>query len=412
MPRLVGIDFGTTNCCMAFLDQGKPRVILDKERYKLIPSCVYFYKRNEDIRLLVGRAAKSKFVENPFCTIHSIKRFLGKSFELEEVQQAQERYFYIIDKDEKAESHQPNILIRIHEFDLAVSPVEIATYIFRYLKQVAETFLKEPIEEVVITMPTSYQTRYAQAIRQVAERSGLNIVGMLDEPMATAYAFGYVNRGDHTIAVYDLGGGTFDFAILRRVPGGYEEIATMGDPWLGGDDFDYTIMQYLIREFKNSTRNRKFADGKLYKDGITITNKDVLRAIKSEAEKAKIALSETETTLIHVSKVIPEIDPNVDLNVKLSRDLLEYIVSDLVEKTITIALDCLENAQTLVPNLKLDALLLVGGQSRMPKIKQRLREVFGDIIYDQILPEEAVAIGAAIYGNVQKALQKKKAQQS
>jgi len=397
---------------MAFLDQGKPRVILDKERYKLIPSCVYFYKRNEDIRLLVGRAAKSKFVENPFCTIHSIKRFLGKSFELEEVQQAQERYFYIIDKDEKAESHQPNILIRIHEFDLAVSPVEIATYIFRYLKQVAETFLKEPIEEVVITMPTSYQTRYAQAIRQVAERSGLNIVGMLDEPMATAYAFGYVNRGDHTIAVYDLGGGTFDFAILRRVPGGYEEIATMGDPWLGGDDFDYTIMQYLIREFKNSTRNRKFADGKLYKDGITITNKDVLRAIKSEAEKAKIALSETETTLIHVSKVIPEIDPNVDLNVKLSRDLLEYIVSDLVEKTITIALDCLENAQTLVPNLKLDALLLVGGQSRMPKIKQRLREVFGDIIYDQILPEEAVAIGAAIYGNVQKALQKKKAQQS
>ena len=397
---------------MAFLDQGKPRVILDKERYKLIPSCVYFYKRNEDIRLLVGRAAKSKFVENPFCTIHSIKRFLGKSFELEEVQQAQERYFYIIDKDEKAESHQPNILIRIHEFDLAVSPVEIATYIFRYLKQVAETFLKEPIEEVVITMPTSYQTRYAQAIRQVAERSGLNIVGMLDEPMATAYAFGYVNRGDHTIAVYDLGGGTFDFAILRRVPGGYEEIATMGDPWLGGDDFDYTIMQYLIREFKNSTRNRKFADGKLYKDGITITNKDVLRAIKSEAEKAKIARSETETTLIHVSKVIPEIDPNVDLNVKLSRDLLEYIVSDLVEKTITIALDCLENAQTLVPNLKLDALLLVGGQSRMPKIKQRLREVFGDIIYDQILPEEAVAIGAAIYGNVQKALQKKKAQQS
>ncbi len=412
MPRLIGIDFGTTNCCMAYLDQGKPRVILDKERYKLIPSCVYFYKRNEDIRLLVGRAAKSKFVENPFCTIHSIKRFLGKSFEMEEVQQAQERYFYIIDKDEKAETHQPNILIRIHEFDLSVTPVEIATYIFRYLKQVAETFLKEPVEEIVITMPTSYQTRYAQAIRQVAERSGLNIIGMLDEPMATAYAFGYINRGDHTIAVYDLGGGTFDFAILRRVPGGYEEIATMGDPWLGGDDFDYAIMQYLIREFKNSTRNRRFADGKVYKDGIAITNKDVLRAIKTEAEKAKIALSETETTLIHVSKVIPEIDPNVDLNVKLSRDLLEYIVSDLVEKTITIALDCLENAQTLVPKLKLDALLLVGGQSRMPKIKQRLREVFGDIIYDQILPEEAVAIGAAIYGNVQKALQKKKAQQS
>ena len=124
--------------------------------------------------------------------------------------------------------------------------------------------------------------------------------------------------------------------------------ATNGDTYLGGDDFDYAIMQYLIREFKNSTRNRRFADGKVYKDGITITNKDVLRAIKTEAEKAKIALSETETTLIHVSKVIPEIDPNVDLNVKLSRDLLEYIVSDLVEKTITIALDCLEIAKTLI----------------------------------------------------------------
>ncbi len=411
MARIVGIDFGTTNCCMAYLEQGKPRVILDKERYKLIPSCVYFYKRNENIRLMVGRSAKSKFVENPFCTIHSIKRFLGKSFDMEEVQQAQERYFYIIDKDEQAKPHEPNILIRIHEFDLSVTPVDIATYIFKYLKQVAENFLKEPIEDVVVTMPTSYQTRYAQAIRQVAEKAGLNIIGMLDEPMATAYAFGYVNRGDHTIAVYDLGGGTFDFAILKRVPGGYEEIATMGDPWLGGDDFDYAIMQYLIREFKNSTRNRRFADGNVYKDGITITNKDVLRAIKTEAEKAKIALSETETTLIHVSKVIPEIDPNVDLNVKLSRDLLEYIVSDLIEKTITIALDTLENARTLVPNLKLDALLLVGGQSRMPKIKQRLREVFGDIIFDQILPEEAVAIGAAIYGNVLRALEKKKAQQ-
>jgi len=411
MARIVGIDFGTTNCCMAYLEQGKPRVILDKERYKLIPSCVYFYKRNENIRLMVGRSAKSKFVENPFCTIHSIKRFLGKSFDMEEVQQAQERYFYIIDKDEQAKPHEPNILIRIHEFDLSVTPVDIATYIFKYLKQVAENFLKEPIEDVVVTMPTSYQTRYAQAIRQVAEKAGLNIIGMLDEPMATAYAFGYVNRGDHTIAVYDLGGGTFDFAILKRVPGGYEEIATMGDPWLGGDDFDYAIMQYLIREFKNSTRNRRFADGNVYKDGITITNKDVLRAIKTEAEKAKIALSETETTLIHVSKVIPEIDPNVDLSVKLSRDLLEYIVSDLIEKTITIALDTLENAQTLVPNLKLDALLLVGGQSRMPKIKQRLREVFGDIIFDQILPEEAVAIGAAIYGNVLRALEKKKAQQ-
>jgi len=212
------------------------------------------------------------------------------------------------------------------------------------------------------------------------------------------------------VAVYDLGGGTFDFSILSRVPGGYEEIATMGESWLGGDDFDYAIVSYLIREFKNATRNRRFADGKVYKEGITVTNKDVLRAIRAEAEKAKIALSETETTLIHVSKVIPEIDPGIDLNIKLSRDLLEYVESELVEKTITIALDTLENAHTLVPNLKLDALLLVGGQSRMPKIKQRLREVFGEIIFDQILPEEAVAIGAAIYGNVLKAVEKRKAQ--
>ena len=361
---------------------------------------------------MVGRAAKSKFVENPFCTIHSIKRFLGKSFEMDEVKYAQERYFYIIDKDEKADSHQQNILVRINEFDLSATPVEIAAYIFKYLKQVAESQLKETIDEVVITMPTTFQTRYSAAIKQVAERAGLNVVGLLNETTATAYAFGYINRGDHTVAVYDLGGGTFDFSILRRVPGGYEEIATLGESWLGGDDFDYAFVQYLIREFKNSTRNRRFSDGKVYKEGVTITNKDVLRAIRAEAEKAKIALSETEATLIHVAKVIPEIDPAIDLNLKVSRDLLEYVESEQVEKTITIALDALENAHTLVPNIKLDALLLVGGQSRMPKIKQRLREVFGDIIFDQILPEEAVAIGAAIYGNVLKAVEKRKVQGS
>jgi len=409
MPKLVGIDFGTTNSTMAILDQNKPRVILDKERYKIVPSVVYFYQKSDETRIMVGRAAKSKFVEDPFCTIHSIKRFLGKSFEMEEVKRAQERYFYIIDKDEKAPSHQQDIIIRMHEFDLNVTPVEIATYIFKYLKQTAESFLKEPVQEVVVTMPTTFQTRYSAAIKQVAERAGLNIIGLLNETTATAYAFGYINRGDHTIGVYDLGGGTFDFSILRRIPGGYEEIATLGESWLGGDDFDYAIVQYLIREFKNSTRNRRFADGKVYKEGITVTNKDVLRAFRAEAEKAKIALSETETTLIHVAKVIPEIDPEVDLNIKLSRDLLEYIVSDLVEKTISITLDVLENAHTLVPNLKLDALLLVGGQSRMPRIKQRLREVLGEIIFDQILPEEAVAIGAAIYGNVLKVVEKKKA---
>lgn len=408
MSKIIGIDFGTTNSSMAYLDQGKPRVILDKERYNLIPSCVHFYKKGEDIRLMVGRAAKTKYVENPFCTIHSIKRFIGKSFESEEVKQAQERYFYIIDRDEKAQSHEMDILIRIHEFDLAVTPIDIAVYIFKYLKQVAEAYLKEPVEDVVITTPTTYKTRYTTAIRQVAEKVGLNIVGLLDETTATAYAFGYINRGEHTIAVYDLGGGTFDFTILRRVKGGYEEIATLGDPWLGGDDFDHAITQYLIREFRNTTRNKRFADGNVYKDGITITDKDILRAIKIEAEKAKITLSDTENTLIHVSKVIPEIDPNVHMDIKLSRDLLEYVVSDLIEKTISIALDTLENAQTLVPGLKLDALLLVGGQSRMPKIKQRLREVFGEIIFDKILPEEAVAIGAAIYGNVLRATKERK----
>ena len=155
MGKLIGIDFGTTNCSMAYLDQGKPKVILDKDRYKVVPSVVYYYKKNDEIRLMVGRAAKSKFVENPFCTIHSIKRFVGKSFEMEEVKQAQERYFYIIEKDPKSDSHQQDILIKIPEYDLAVTPVEIAIYIFKYLKQVAESHVSEPVDEVVITMPTT-----------------------------------------------------------------------------------------------------------------------------------------------------------------------------------------------------------------------------------------------------------------
>jgi molecular chaperone DnaK len=193
---------------------------------------------------------------------------------------------------------------------------------------------------------------------------------------------------------------------LRRVKGGYEELGSLGDGWLGGDDFDFAITEHLLREFKASTRNRRFADGKVYKDGITITDKDILRAIKTEAEKAKIGLSDSAHTLIHVSNVIPEIDPDVHMDIKLSRDVLEYIVTDLIERTISISLDAIDNARTLAPKFKIDALLLVGGQARMPKIKQRLREVFGDITYDQILPEEAVAIGAAIYGNVLQAAKK------
>jgi len=400
MARVFGIDFGTTNSCVAYMEEGKPRVVLDKDRYKLVPSVVYFYQKGGNVRVMVGRAAKSKYVENPFATIHSIKRFLGKSFETEDVKVAQDKYYYILDRDPNAKSHEMDIQVRINELDLAVAPTEIANYIFRYLKQMTETFAKEDMADVVVTMPTTQKTRYSNAMKQVGEKVGVNILGMLDETMATAYAFGYQNKGEHTIGVYDLGGGTFDFSVLRRVPGGYEELATLGDNWLGGDDFDHSIVKYLLREFQITTRNKTFADGSTYKDGILITDKDILRAIKSEAEKTKIALSETPQTMIHVSNVMPEIDQSVNMDVKLSRDLLEYVESDLIEKTITIALDAIENAKTMDPNVKLDALLLVGGQSRMPKIKTRLREVFGDIIYDQILPEEGVAIGAAIYGQL------------
>jgi molecular chaperone DnaK len=407
MARVIGIDFGTTNSSVAYLEQGKPRVVLDKDRYKLVPSVVYFYEKSDNVRVMVGRAAKSKYIENPFCTIHSIKRFLGKSYEAEEVKIAQEKYYYILDRDPNAKSHEMDLIVRINEMDLSVTPVDIAAYIFRYLKQMTETFIKEPMENVVITMPNTQKTRYTSALKQVAEKVGINVLGMIDETTATAYAFGYLNKGEHTIAVYDIGGGTFDFAVLRRVPGGYEELASMGDPWLGGDDFDHAITQFLLREFKLSTRNKTFADGNTYKDGILITDKDVLRAIKTEAEKSKIALSETQQILIHVSNVMKEIAPDVHMDVKFSRDVLEYLESELIERSIGIALDTVENARTLDPNLKLDALLLVGGQSRMPKIKQRLREVFGDIIYDQILPEEGVAIGAAIYGHVLMAAKQK-----
>lgn len=407
MSQVFGIDFGTTNSSVAYLDHGKPRVVMDKDRYKLVPSVVYFYEKAENVRVMVGRAAKSKYVENPFCTIHSIKRFIGKSFETDDVKAAQERYYYILDRDPNAKSHEMDILVRINELDLGVTPVDIAAYIFRYLKQMAETAVKEPVENVVVTMPTTQKTRYTTAMKQVAEKVGLNILGMLDETMASAYAFGYMNKGEHTIAVYDLGGGTFDFSVMRRVPGGYEELATLGENWLGGDDFDHTVVDFLLKEYKTSTRNKTFTDGNTYRDGILITDKDVLRAVKSEAEKTKIALSETQQTLIHVSQVAKLIDPNLSLDVKLSRDLLEYLVSELIEKTITIALDTIDNARTLDPNLKLDALLLVGGQSRTPRIKQRLREVFGDIIFDQILPEEGVAIGASIYGHLLQAAKKK-----
>jgi len=300
-----------------------------------------------------------------------------------------------------------DILVRINELDLTATPVDIAAYIFRYLKQMTENFSKDAVENVVVTTPTTQKTRYSTAIKQLCERVGVNLVGLLDETMASAYAFGYMNKGEHTIAVYDLGGGTFDFSVLRRVPGGYEELATLGDNWLGGDDFDHTMVQYLLREFQNSTKNHTFADSKTYKDGIRITDKDVLRAIKTEAEKAKIALSESQQTLIHVSQVMKEIDSKTDMDVKLSRDLLDYLESELIEKTITVALDSIENARTLEPNLKIDALLLVGGQARMPKIKTRLQQVFGDIIYDQILPEEGVAIGAAIYGHLLMAAKQK-----
>jgi molecular chaperone DnaK len=255
------------------------------------------------------------------------------------------------------------------------------------------------MEYCVITMPTTFKARYTAAIKQIAKLSGLQIVGLLDEPTASAYTFGQTTKADHTIAVYDLGGGTFDFAILRRKGGEYETIAQMGDAWLGGDDFDQAIIEFLLKEFQNSTKNRRFANGEIYREGIRITNKDILRAIRIEAENAKCALSDTQNTMIHIPNVIPEIQAGCDMNVRLSRDLLEYVVSDKIEQTVSLSLDALENASTVDSGLKLDSLVVVGGQARMPRVRQRLKEVFGDIIYEEVMPDEAVAFGATIYGN-------------
>lgn len=402
MGNVLGIDFGVSNSCVAYVDRGKPYVVMDRDRFKIVPSIAYIYKKQDSIRVMVGRLAKQKYVENPFCTIHSIKRFIGKSIDSEDVKKAQEAYYYIIEKDERVKSsHEADIAIKINEYDLILSPQDIAVYIFRYLLQMAEQSLKSKIKDAVITMPTTFKARYTTAMKLVGEAVGLNIVGLLDEPTASAYAFGYFNKGQHTIAVYDLGGGTFDFAVLRRGENGaYETLATMGDAWIGGDDFDCAISNYILKEFQRFTKNKKLGDSDVYKDGILITDKDILRAIRAEAEKAKISLSETTQTLIHVPNVIPTIAKGVNLDVRFSRDVLEYIVSDLIEETLSLSLDAIENAKTLDPNLKLDALVLVGGQARMPKVKSRLKEVFGDIIFDQMMPDEAIAVGAAIYGQL------------
>src|SRR3990172_2583090 len=182
MGNVLGIDFGTTNSCVAYVDRGKPFVVMDRVRFKIVPSVVYIYKKADATRVMVGRLAKQKYVENPFCTIHSIKRLLGKSMDSEDIRKAQDSYFYIIEKDERVKNpHEPNIVIRINEYDLLLTPADIAVYIFKYLKQMTELSTKSEMKDVVITMPTTFRARYSAAIKQIADAVGLNVIGMLDE---------------------------------------------------------------------------------------------------------------------------------------------------------------------------------------------------------------------------------------
>jgi len=378
MPKVIGIDLGTTFSCVAYMTSGGPEVIPNAEGSRTTPSVVAITDKGER---LVGQVARRQAITNPENTIYSIKRLMGRKFDSAAVQEAMKRLPYKVVRASNGDAH---VEIRAKTF----SPQEISAMILQKLKQDAENFLGEPVKEAVITVPAYFDDSQRQATKDAGTIAGLNVLRIINEPTAASLAYGLDKKKDERISVYDLGGGTFDVSILEIGEGVFEVKSTNGDTYLGGDDFDLAIMDWLITEF------RKDQGVDLKKD------KMALQRLKEAAEKAKIELSTAMETEINLPFITADASGPKHLVVKLTRSKLEQLVDPLVKRTTDPCRKALSDAGLSAPDI--NEVVLVGGMTRMPKVQQVVKEFFGKEPHKGVNPDEVVAIGAAIQGAVLK----------
>ena len=381
MAKIIGIDLGTTNSCVAVMEGGEPRVIENAEGDRTTPSIVAFTKDNE---VLVGQSAKRQAVTNPTNTLFAIKRLIGRKFDEDVVQKDMDLVPYAIVKADNGDAW-------VEAGGKKMAPPEIAARILMKMKKTAEDYLGEDVIEAVITVPAYFNNHQRQATEDAGKIAGLKVRRVISEPTAAALAFGMDKKGgERKVAVYDLGGGTFDVSIIEiaDVDGEHqiEVLSTSGDTFLGGEDFDKRVIDYLVSEFKKD-------------QGVDLRNDPLaLQRLKEGAERSKIELSTAEQTEVNLPYITADASGPKHLNIKLTRAKLESLVEDLVKKTLGPCRTALDDA-----GLKIDEIedvILVGGQTRMPMVQAAVSELFGQAPRRDINPDEAVALGAAVQGGV------------
>jgi molecular chaperone DnaK len=374
MAKVIGIDLGTTNSVVAVVEGGNPTVIANQEGSRLTPSVVGFTKDNE---ILVGQVAKRQGITNPENTVFSIKRFMGRRYE-ETLQEIKLVPYKVV----KAGNNDARVEIRGKQY----SPPEISAMILRKLKEAAEAYLGEKVTQAVITVPAYFNDAQRQATKDAGKIAGLEVLRIINEPTAAALAYGLDKKKDETIAVYDLGGGTFDISILEIGEGVFEVKATNGDTHLGGDDFDQRVMDWIAEEFKKE-------------NGIDLRkDRMALQRLKEAAEKAKMELSSTIQTEINLPFITADASGPKHLVLTLTRAKLEALVADLVERTLGPCRQAMQDAG--VSPKDINEVILVGGQTRMPKVQEAVKQLFGKEPHKGVNPDEVVAVGAAVQGAV------------
>ncbi len=378
MGKIIGIDLGTTNSCVAVMEGGDPVVIANSEGSRTTPSIVAFTESGER---LVGQTAKRQAVTNPENTVFGVKRLIGRKYASPEVQKDKEIMPF---KITQASNGDGSVTVRGKEY----SPAEISSMILQKMKQTAEDYLGEKVTEAVITVPAYFNDSQRQATKDAGRIAGLKVERIINEPTAASLAYGLDRKGDKKIAVFDLGGGTFDVSILEIGEGVFEVKATSGDTHLGGEDFDNRIVNYLADEFKKD-------------QGIDLRNdKMALQRLKEAAEKAKIELSGSTETDINLPFVTADAGGPKHLNIKLSRSKMESLVDDLVNRVEGPCRNALKDSG--IQKSDIDDVILVGGMTRMPKVQAKVKDIFGREPSKGVNPDEVVAIGAAIQAGVLK----------
>jgi molecular chaperone DnaK len=381
MSKVIGIDLGTTNSCVAIMEGGKPRVIENSEGDRTTPSIVAFTKDDE---VLVGQSAKRQAVTNPQNTLFAVKRLIGRKFDDPVVQKDIKMVSYQI---AKADNGDAWVEVRGKK----MAPPEISARVLMKMKKTAEDYLGEPVTEAVITVPAYFNDSQRQATKDAGRIAGLNVQRIINEPTAAALAYGLDKQGaDRKIAVYDLGGGTFDISIIEiaEVDGErqFEVLATNGDTFLGGEDFDHRVINFLADEF-------------LKESGVDVRRDPLaMQRLKEASEKAKIELSSSQQTEVNLPYITADASGPKHLNVKLTRAKLESLVDDLLQKTIGPCRMCLKDAGLEAKDVA--EVILVGGQTRMPLAQKYVRDFFGKEPRKDVNPDEAVAVGAAVQGGV------------